>query len=834
MRPHLKRCVVAFGVSALAFSGLTAATTAQATVGSAVIASADCTQNELTANDDSYTNNVPLPFGVNFYGHSFESLYVNNNGNVTFDGPLGTYTPFGLAGANRQMIAPFFADVDTRQGSTVRYGWGNTTYEGHRAFCVNWLGVGYYNQHIDKLNSFQLLLVQREDAGVGDFDIVFNYDGVLWETGDASGGSGGLGGTSASAGFSNGSGLPGTSYELGGSLVNGAFLDSSATGLANTSTDSSVTGRHVFRVRDGGAPLTDYVALGDSFQSGEGAGAYISPTDTDANHCHRSAHAYPQRLIDQGVVDLTLSFGACSGAVIDDLSVTSAPDGPPYDDGIAQLDRLGSSTKLVTIGIGGNDMKFANILKDCIGSTLGDWLNPFSETSCEANSGDELEQNFADVVGGGRLKQVYQKVRERAPFARVVVLTYPRFYVNGGSGNQDTDDYCGGVRKTDQRWINAGIRRLDDAIRDAAGSLGLQVVDIYDTPQGRELCGDSNEHFMNGILFPSTEESYHPNELGHSLIADEVGRALVSLPPGSLFNVRPGQTINYQFPVGGEVLDVSTQWPGSDVVLSLTSPSGRTYTRATNDPGVQHLVGPTFETYSIPSPEVGTWTATLFGKQVAPGGEETRLVVHNPPVANKLPSAAFSQTVSGRTVTADAAASRDLDGTLVEYVWDFGDGATATGSTVSHTYTLPGTYLTTLAVKDNQGGEDFASATGKVTITKYAFSGFGAPVDNLPTVNTMQAGRAVPLKFGLGGNYGLSIMASGSPSSVQVNCNTQDAVDEVEVTSAAGSSTLTYDATSGLYTYVWKTEKSWAGTCRRLSLTLDDGSLHQALFRFRQ
>ena len=61
-----------------------------------------------------------------------------------------------------------------------------------------------------------------------------------------------------------------------------------------------------------------------------------------------------------------------------------------------------------------------------------------------------------------------------------------------------------------------------------------------------------------------------------------------------------------------------------------------------------------------------------FCKQVASEGGQTRLVVHNPPVANNPPSAAFSQTVSGRTVTADAAASRDLDGTLVEYVWDFG------------------------------------------------------------------------------------------------------------------------------------------------------------------
>ncbi|QQQ80211.1 PxKF domain-containing protein [Saccharothrix sp. 6-C] len=814
--------------------GTSAVMQANAATG-AVIDSADCTQNELTANDDYYTNRVSLPFGVNFYGQTFESLFVNNNGNVTFDSPLGTYTPFGLASTSRQIIAPFFADVDTRQGNTVRYGWGNTTYQGHRALCVNWADVGYYNQHTDKLNSFQLLLVQREDAGVGDFDIVFNYDKVQWETGDASGGSGGIGGTPAVAGFSNGTGTPGTSYELPGSMVSGAFLDSSPTGLARTSTDSPVVGRHVFRVRAGGAPLTDYVALGDSFQSGEGAGDYIAPTDSGANHCHRSTHAYPRQLLDRGVVHLTLDFGACSGAVINDLSVTSSPDRPPYNDGIAQLDRLGPSTKLVTIGIGGNDMQFSDILSGCILNTVLDRLNPFSDTSCQQRYADQLERNFTALVGGGRLRDIYQELRERAPFARIVVVTYPRFYVNGGAGNRYTDDYCAGVRRTDQRWINAGIRRLDDAIRDAAGRLGLQVVDIYDAPEGRELCGANNDHLLNGIRPLNRVESYHPNQTGHTIITDHVARALVSLPPGNLFNVRPGQTINHQFTVSaGPELSVANQWPGSDVVLSLTSPSGRTYTRTTQEANIQHDVGSTFESYHIANPEPGTWTATLFGRVVAPEGEESRLTVHNPPAPNALPTASFTQTLSGRTVAVDAGASRDPDGNLVEYVWDFGDGTTATGSRVTHTYTTPDKYLTTLAVKDDRGGEAFTSATTTVTISKYEFAGFKAPVDNPPTVNTMQAGRAVPLKFGLGGDHGLGVLAPGSPSSVQIDCNSGDPVDEVETTTAAGGSMLTYDPTTGLYQYVWKTESSWAGTCRRLVLTLDDGSTHDAVFRFRR
>jgi hypothetical protein len=164
--------------------------------GGAVVSEAACLATDLSPNDDGSSGSVQLPFEIDFYGQRYEQLWVNNNGNVTFDGPLSEYTPFGLADTSSVIIAPFFADVDTRGAGSdvVRYGYGTTTYEGRPAFCVNWLDVGYYDSHFDKLNSFQLLLVDRSDRRTGDVDIVFNYDQVAWETGDASDGVGGLGG----------------------------------------------------------------------------------------------------------------------------------------------------------------------------------------------------------------------------------------------------------------------------------------------------------------------------------------------------------------------------------------------------------------------------------------------------------------------------------------------------------------------------------------------------------------------------------------------------------------------------------------------------------------
>ena len=221
--------------------------------GGAVINSPGCQANTLPANDDGSTGAVQLPFTLNFFGADYSSLYINNNGNVTFNAPMSTYTPFDLSASTPPIIAPFFADVDTRGVSSGLVTYGTTTFQGHQAFCVEWPYVGYFPGETDKLNDFELLLVDRSDAAPGDFDIVFNYDQIQWETGGASGGSDGLGGTSAGVGFSAGDNNASDYYELNGSLVNGAFLDSNlASGLTHNGIGSTVPGRYIFHVTGSG------------------------------------------------------------------------------------------------------------------------------------------------------------------------------------------------------------------------------------------------------------------------------------------------------------------------------------------------------------------------------------------------------------------------------------------------------------------------------------------------------------------------------------------------------------------------------------------------------
>jgi hypothetical protein len=222
-----------------------------------------CATSSIPANDDGSSPSVALSFSLNFFGTSYSSLYVNNNGNVTFDGPLRAFTADPVLSTAHVIIAPYWADVDTRDARSALTTYGSTTYGGRPAFCVNWVNVGYYTSHADKLNSFQLLLIDRSDSGTGNFDIMMNYSQVQWETGDASGGVSGLGGSSARAGYSNGSDV---SLELPGSGVNGAFLDSSASGLIHGNRGSVIPGRYVFQVRNGQAPTGGTISgrvLGD-------------------------------------------------------------------------------------------------------------------------------------------------------------------------------------------------------------------------------------------------------------------------------------------------------------------------------------------------------------------------------------------------------------------------------------------------------------------------------------------------------------------------------------------------------------------------------------------
>lgn len=199
-------------------------------------------QQILDRNDDGSTGIVPIGFLINFYSNTHTTLYVNNNGNVTFDSPQSVYTPTTLPSMGVKVIAPFWTDVDTRNPDSDVVKYGTNTVNGQEAFGVDWVNVGYFSFHADMLLSCQMVIINRSDIAPGDFDLEFNYDKVQWQWGDATVG------VPPRAGFAGN----GADYELPGSGEVGAFLDSdTTTGLIYNSLNSSVPGRYVFFFRDG-------------------------------------------------------------------------------------------------------------------------------------------------------------------------------------------------------------------------------------------------------------------------------------------------------------------------------------------------------------------------------------------------------------------------------------------------------------------------------------------------------------------------------------------------------------------------------------------------------
>ena len=138
-----------------------------------------------------------------------------------------------------------------------------------------------------------------------------------------------------------------------------------------------------------------------------------------------------------------------------------------------------------------------------------------------------------------------------------------------------------------------------------------------------------------------------------------------------------------------------------------------------------------------------------------------------------------------------------------------------------------GTKIVDCAATDKAGNTNTVSAIYRVI---YPWTEFLQPVDNLPILNRVKAGSAIPVKFGLGGNQGMNIFASGYPASRSIGCDSGAPLDDIEQTLTAGSSSLSFDPFSGQYTYIWKTDKTWAVTCRQLVVRLADGAEHVANF----
>ncbi|CAN5434287.1 hypothetical protein BH09BAC5_BH09BAC5_01250 [soil metagenome] len=171
-------------------------------------------------NDDGSSNLITFPFNFCFYGQNMTNCFINNNGNISFSAPYGTFTANSFPDPNFIMIAPFWGDVDTRNPAS-----GLVYYKTTPSYMVvRWKTVGYFNNYADKVNDFQLIITNGTDPILPQGNNVsFCYGDMQWTTGDASGGTNGFGGSAATVGVNRGNGTdfiqigqfdqPGTNYD---------------------------------------------------------------------------------------------------------------------------------------------------------------------------------------------------------------------------------------------------------------------------------------------------------------------------------------------------------------------------------------------------------------------------------------------------------------------------------------------------------------------------------------------------------------------------------------------------------------------------------------------
>lgn len=173
-------------------------------------------------NDDWCTPVISIPFNFCFYGLTYNELFINNNGNISFDTAYSTFSADSFPSANFKMIAPFWADIDTRDtsGGIVYYKLTNT------ALIVQWDNVGYFGAIYSLKNTFQVIITDGNDPiiNVGS-NVSFCFKEMRWTTGDASGGVNGFGGIPATVGMNAGNGI--NCKQVGRFDISGAYFDGS-------------------------------------------------------------------------------------------------------------------------------------------------------------------------------------------------------------------------------------------------------------------------------------------------------------------------------------------------------------------------------------------------------------------------------------------------------------------------------------------------------------------------------------------------------------------------------------------------------------------------------
>jgi lysophospholipase L1-like esterase len=256
----------------------------------------------------------------------------------------------------------------------------------------------------------------------------------------------------------------------------------------------------------------NYVSLGDSYT----AGPLIPDLTGSPAGCARSSHSYPFLV---AAADSAASFtdASCQGA---DTSNMTHSESVPLGSNPPQDNALSSSTTLVTLQIGGNDINFSNIIINCTTLSLTDPFGAPCKKHYTSGGKDRLKE--AIEATAPKVAADLQGIHADAPNARVLLVGYPVILPNSGDGCWPVVPIAYG----DVPYLRGVEQELNAMLATEAAANNATFVDTYTASIGHDACQSTGVKWVEGLIPTSPAAPFHPNALGEKSMAQQVLAAL--------------------------------------------------------------------------------------------------------------------------------------------------------------------------------------------------------------------------------------------------------------------------------------------------------------------
>ena len=333
---------------------------------------------------------------------------------------------------------------------------------------------------------------------------------------------------------------------------------------------SETSGRYLIAPSTEITHLMDYVALGDSYTSGEGVFDYRADTDTTTNHCHNSGLSYPYLITRALFTNTSGKSVACSGATTwdiynDDSNYRGQVDnGQPYNKTDPNLLSYSEANfvpgyiaqhrfikkyqpRIITVSIGGNDIGFGDIVKTCVAPNIS-----FKKSANTCFNTQEDRKEIAEQISRTSKKwaATFQQLKKDAPMSQIYVIGYPNIISEKGSCALNVH-----LNQEERIFTQELLAQLNTQIEAVAQESGVRFVDISEALNGFRLCETKSFNVaVNGLtsgkdagllgLEVLGKESYHPNALGHRLIQQAILKESNNLSSGGNYSQPSVETLN--------------------------------------------------------------------------------------------------------------------------------------------------------------------------------------------------------------------------------------------------------------------------------------------------